>query len=316
MENYTDSDKNISLLFLVIPTIFVIIGLVYFPYPLLEGHGISQEGGMILQPILLFSSLALLLVGFLLKEEKIAGKLKIGGWAIFSLFWATKINELYFGVDGDFVNAFLCIVGIYLLCYLAYHEWLSLKSKKQIECLNWAAGVAAIAGLIYFVVELTPLNLWLTETVATHSAWVLNLATGNAEAYGINIFCEGVFAVNIIFACTAIQSMVLFIGGILPLQQTKWKIKIYGLLITVVPIYLLNLLRNALIAYLVKDNHDFFFMAHNVIGKGLSLLALILLLIIVAKIIPEIFDEIISLTDLPKRNGPLEQRIKTIWRKS
>ena len=144
---------------------------------------------------------------------------------------------------------------------------------------------------------------------------MLNLATGNTEVYGVNIYCDGQFAVNIIFACTAIQSIVIFVGGILPLQQTKWKRKMYGLLITVIPIYLLNLVRNALIAYLVKDNHDFFFMAHNVIGKGLSLLALILLLIIVAKIIPEIFDEIISLTDLPKRNGPLEQRIKTIWRK-
>ena len=57
-------------------------------------------------------------------------------------------------------------------------------------------------------------------------------------------------------------------------------------------------------------------MAHNVIGKGGSLLALVILLFIVIKIVPEVFDEIINLTDIHKRNGPLENFIKkTVWRK-
>ena len=55
-----------------------------------------------------------------------------------------------------------------------------------------------------------------------------------------------------------------------------------------------------------------FYIAHNIIGKGGSLLALIILLFIVIKIVPELFDEIICLTDLPKRNGPLEKYFKKL----
>jgi len=54
-------------------------------------------------------------------------------------------------------------------------------------------------------------------------------------------------------------------------------------------------------------------MAHNVIAKTGSLIAMIILLFIVIKIIPEIFNEIICLTDLYKRNGPLEKSIKKIF---
>ncbi len=54
-------------------------------------------------------------------------------------------------------------------------------------------------------------------------------------------------------------------------------------------------------------------MAHNVIAKTGSLIAMIILLFIVIKIIPEIFNEIICLTDLYKRNGPLEKGIKNIF---
>jgi exosortase/archaeosortase len=49
-----------------------------------------------------------------------------------------------------------------------------------------------------------------------------------------------------------------------------------------------------------------FDIAHNVIGKTGSLLALILLLLITFKIVPELYDEIIGIIGLPKRKGPLE----------
>jgi exosortase/archaeosortase len=90
------------------------------------------------------------------------------------------------------------------------------------------------------------------------------------------------------------------------------------LLVTIIPIYFLNLVRNASITYLIGiyDN-DFFYIAHNIIGKGGSLVALVILLLIVIKIIPELFDEIINLTYLYKRKGPIEILIKKlIWRKN
>ena len=110
--------------------------------------------------------------------------------------------------------------------------------------------------------------------------------------------------------------MVIFVGMILPLKNVNAKRKFYGLLVTVVPVYFLNLVRNALVVYLTGVyGHDFFPTAHNIIGKGGSLVALIILLVIVIKVIPEVFDEILGLADLYKGDGPLEQSFRKIWRK-
>ena len=309
MENTKISEDIIAPFFIIIPTILVISGLLFFPYP------IKSEIKTLLA-IPLFLGLILLGLGFLLKKGEITNKVKIVGWWLFAFYWSTLSNTLYFGEDGDIVNVSICILGVFVFFYFTYHEWLSMRRKDQVECLNWAAGAAAIAGIIYFVVELTPLAPWLIETVAAQSGWILNLFVGNIEVIGISIVYNGITVVNIIFACTALQSMVLFVGMILPLPKVEVKRRFYGLMITIVPIYLLNLIRNALIVYLMGEKIASFSIAHNIIGKGGSLVALIILLFIVIRIVPEVFNEITDLTDLPKRYGPLEKYIKkVIWRK-
>ena len=308
MEREKYSEGAIASIFIIIPTAFIIIGLLFFPFP------INEEMKALL-PIPLFAGLILLGLGSFLKKEGITNKLKIAGWGVFAFYWSTQPNTLYFGEGEDFVNAFLCIAGVYVFFYLAYHEWLSMRRKESIGCLNWIAGASAIAGFIYFVIEFTPLAPWLIETVAAQSGWLLNIFTGDVTVDSVWIN-YGSADIRIIFACTAVQSMVIFVGMILPLTKGDIKRKFYGLLVTVVPIYFLNLIRNALVAYLLGNNITDFYMAHNVIGKGGSLIALVILLFIVIKIVPEVFDEIICLTDLPKRNGPMENFIKkTVWRK-
>ena len=89
------------------------------------------------------------------------------------------------------------------------------------------------------------------------------------------------------------------------------KKKVLGLIVTVLPVYFLNLVRNVVVTYLTGEfGPDFFSVAHNYIGKGGSIIVLIILLFIITKIIPEVFDEILNLTDLYKRNGPFERFIK------
>ena len=181
--------------------------------------------------------------------------------------------------------------------------------------MNWIAGASAISGLIYFTIELTPLSIILIEIVAAHSGFLLNIFVDGVTVNGRYILFELAY-IRIIFACTAIQSMVIFIGMILPLKKVETKRKIYGLLITIIPVYFLNLIRNAGITYLIGANITDFYTAHNIIGKGGSLIALVILLFIVIKILPELLDEIICLTDLYKRNGPIEKFVnKYIWRK-
>jgi archaeosortase A (PGF-CTERM-specific) len=261
----------------------------------------------------MFLGLIFLLVGFFIKKIPLGNILKILGWIIFAFYWAAQPSTLYFGEEGDIFNAAVCVIGVFVLFYIAYHEWLSIERNKNISCLNWIAGASGIAGLIYFVIERTFIADLLIKEVAWESASVLNLIVGNSYANGDVIFLDGSYVVTIIFACTAIQSMVIFVGMIGALPKIDIKRKIIGLLITVVPIYVLNLFRNALVTFLVGRNITDFNMAHNVISKAGSLVALIILLLIVVKIIPEVLNEILCLVDLHKRNGPIEKSIKSVF---
>jgi archaeosortase A (PGF-CTERM-specific) len=191
---------------------------------------------------------------------------------------------------------------------VAYHEWLSIVRNESVSCLNWIAGGTFLAGIIYFTIEngiIPGLSDWLIETVAAQTADMLHLFGVNVTRTQDLLIYNNV-PVTIIFACTAIQSIVLFVGMIGTLPRVSPKRKALGLLLTVVPIYFLNLIRNAGVVYMVGSGMTSFEMAHNVIGKTGSLLALIVLLFITFKIVPELYDEIIGIIDLPKRKGPLE----------
>ena len=307
------SEKNttrIALMFLLIPTLMLISGYLLFPYP-------PSSFARQLSFIPLFFGLILLGIGFFLIKKRIAGWLKIIGWGLFSFFWATMPSFLYFSEGGDVFNAVVCVIGVYILLYMAYQEWVSLLRGEYISCLNWLAGGTFLAGLIYFTIEngiIPGLQEWLIENVAAQTTDVLHLfGIMTSRDHALIIYNNT--PIMIIFACTAIQSMVLFVGMISALSNVGVKRKIYGLLVTVVPIYFLNLIRNAGIVYLVGSGMASFELAHNVIGKAGSLLALIALLFITSKILPELYDEIMCIIDLPKRAGPLEHFFKLVLRK-
>jgi len=308
-EKSIPSDNKVALAFFLIPTIMLIIGYFIFPYP-------PTQFAIDLIKIPMFLGLILLIIGFHWRNKSTSIKIKIAGWLTFAFFWSAMPSFLYFSEGEDIFNAVICIIGVYVLVYIAYHEWLSLKRNEDVSCLNWIAGASGYAGLIYFGLEHTFLGEGLLRLVAEQSAGTLNLIMGNTtmihEAGRFNIYYHGSYVVTIIFACTALQAMVIFIGMIGALPKVNIKRKIIGLLITLIPIYILNLLRNSMVGWLMGENITDFHMAHNVISKAGALVTLIILLFILIKIIPEIFDEIICLTELPKRNGPLEKMFKRL----
>ncbi len=295
------TDRWVVLSFFLIPTVMLIFGYFLFPYP-------PSLFARQLSFVPLFLGLVFLGVGFFYRKKNIAGWVKILGWGLFSFFWATMPSFLYFSEGGDVFNAAVCIIGVYVLLYMAYHEWLSIIRNEQVSCLNWIAGGTFLAGIIYFTIEngiIPGLKEWLIENVAAQTSDVLHLFGVDASRTSDLIIYNNI-PITIIFACTAIQSMVLFVGMIGALPRVRLKRKTLGLLVTVVPIYFLNLIRNAGVVYMVGSGMTSFEMAHNVIGKTGSLLALIVLLFITFKIVPELYDEIIGIIDLPKRKGPVE----------
>ncbi len=298
------SEKNSALVvvsFFLIPTAMLIGGFFLFPYPV---SSVARQ----ISFVPLFLGLLFLGIGFFYRRKNTASWVKIIGWGLFAFFWATMPNLLYFSEGGDVFNAGVCIIGVYVLSYMAYQEWLSVQTNQHASCLNWIAGGTFLAGIIYFTIEngiIPGLQEWLIENVAAQTADLLFL-------FGINTTREKALIlfnntpIMIIFACTAIQSIVLFIGMIGALSRVSLKRKALGLLVTVVPIYFLNLIRNASVVYMVGSRMVSFELAHNVIGKAGSLLALIVLLFVTFKIVPELYDEIIGIIDLPKRKGPVE----------
>jgi len=291
-------------LFIIIPTIMLIVG--YFIYP----NQYPSDYVISFTYVLIVLSLALLGAGAVANEDFFGKKLKILGWMVFAFYWATQPANLYLSEDGDIFNTAVCIIGVFVLSYIAYHEWLSDKRKEEISCLNWIAGAAVLAGIIYFGVEKTPVEFWLRQVVASQSGQFLGFVTGEPVIVGgpdnLNIFYK---AANIflIFACTGVQSMVIFVGVLVPLPKVDIKRKLIGLAVTIIPIYILNIMRNAMVAFLVGNEITDFHMAHNVIAKLGALLALIVLLLIIVKIIPEVMDEIFCLADLRKRSVPIEK---------
>ena len=300
-----------TVLFFLVPTTMLIAGLLFFSFPLTD----LQRNALFFP---LFGGLILLGLGFFMNDAN-GSILKTSGWILFSFYWATQPNTLFYYEGGDIVNAVICGIGVYVLFYFAYREWIGKNNKKNLPCVNWVAGATFIAGIIYFSFDNMPyLKDGLINIVTKQSAWLLSLFSDKIKVDGSLIWfgynyemmeklgSYGATA-QIIFACTAIQSMLLFIGMITALRGTSVKSRVYALLATVPTIYVLNLIRNAGVVFLSGSQIMNMNIAHNFIGKAGSLIALIILVFLVFKILPELYDYIICLFDLPKQDGPIER---------
>jgi len=261
---------------------------------------------------LLFLSLVIFAYGFVSRKKHLILSI---AWMFFSIYWATQPEYLYYKETGDIFNAVFCIAGVYFLSYISYHEYLSYKRGEEIKSLDFLAGSSFYASLIYFGMQKIPwLSGYFIKMVAEQSTFLLKIFGYHVYAgnfYGtlnvqVPIYFNGIPSVNLVLACTGLQSMAVFMGIILAIDaepKRKWM----AFLATVPTIYFLNLIRNAGVIYGMEVlGYPFSFM-HNVIGKAGSLLALILIAYYVFDILPELYDNIIGIVKLYKRMGPIER---------
>ncbi|MDH7506999.1 MAG: hypothetical protein QHH15_04335, partial [Candidatus Thermoplasmatota archaeon] len=118
-KNIFYNENSFSFLFLVIPIVMLLIGYLVYPYP-------PSDFTLKLIQIPIFLGLIILGAGFFIKNDALASKLKIIGWMIFAFYWSTQPKPLYLNENGDVFNASVCIIGVFILFYFAYHEWLSI----------------------------------------------------------------------------------------------------------------------------------------------------------------------------------------------
>jgi archaeosortase A (PGF-CTERM-specific) len=273
-----------------------------------------------LTSIPLFSGLIILGIGFFSNHEK-KHLITAAGWAVFAMYWATQPEFLYYNEEGDIVNAVFCIVGVYFLFYIAYHEYLSHTRKEEVKSLTFLAGSTFIAGFFYFLIEKIPVFAGsLIKVVADQTVWVMKAIGYNVRAgaisYGdtitVPVYFNGNHSVQLILACTGLQSMMIFIGVIAALRGVDTRRRVKAFMVTVPVIYVLNIVRNVGVIYGVEVLHQTFYFMHNVVGKAGSLIALIVLAYLAFDILPELYDSIYSIFELPKRNGPVEIFIKNL----
>lgn len=281
----------------------------------------------ILVAIMLFLSLALLGISYFLRRKSLinkkANEIAILGWIIFGIYWVTYVP--YFLDISDLVNAGFCALALPFFGYLAYHELLSYKwhddlkeDNQTLKSLNFMAGAAFVAGTVYFLIDTIPiLSGYLIKMVSEQTEFILDrfgyeITAGkidyngnglwfreNKEVIAVSMRHGTNSSISIVLACTAIQSMMIFCGTIFCTKadkKRKWKAFMY----TVPVIYELNLIRNVGVIYLSYEKMDMD-IAHNWIGKGGSLIALIILAYITFNILPELHENILGLFDLPKR---------------
>ena len=295
----------------------------------------------ILAEVLVISSLIILSLGYFFSSKahiifgknfpvKIGHNLNIIGWLLLGFFWWIQVE--HYILINDPANGFFCALAMPFFGYLAIHEYLSIRWNANYEPLRWLAAMTVVAGGIYFFVERVPiLSGWLIQIVAEQSIWILNsfdipTSLGNLD-YGdgskyyrpasnneeVQIAIEGdewrnpdSVSVTIVLACTALQSMIIFVGGVVCTKAPVDR-RFYAFLATVPAIYLLNLIRNAVVIWLTYEHvwgDETFFYAHGVLGKVGSLIALVFLAIAVFHFLPEMQDSILGVIDLPLRKAP------------
>ncbi len=183
-----------------------------------------------------------------------------------------------------------------------------------------------MAGGGYFALYYAPvLGDHLRYAVASISTDLLSAATGEGvglvERHGpghpeyMPIMEYGEARIGIILACTGIQSILIFVGGILVTSAPAGD-KARALLATVPTIFGLNLLRvsgetwgmDYLMVQGWSEMAAYNFL-ENGVAKVASLVVLFVLAYVVFGLLPSLQADVMRLVSLPKRRGPMEEAV-------
>jgi len=232
-----------------------------------------------------------LMLTFILTKRRFLGFL---GWFLFGVYWLTNIP--YYLSIRDYYNTAIMIGAFVLFTLIAY----TVLKTRRLNVLIDVTSFSALAAIFYFPFAMIPwLKRWIIGAVVYQTMTLGHILGFDFIRLDFNKLGYNGKHVEIILACTGIQSMALFAGATLGIKA-EWSRKIKAFLISVPVIYVLNLFRDVfvLVAYggmWFGDNS--FYIAHNVISKVLATLALVLISLGVFKFLPELADLIYDLKE-------------------
>ena len=133
---------------------------------------------------------------------------------------------------------------------------------------------------------------WLLEQLPENGMFVQLISTDGSS-----------IGINFVLACTALQSIIVFVGAILAVKS-KVNLKVRTLLIVVPLIHILNLFRNAGLIWLHTNYPDWewfgisiFDFGHSYASKVLSLFAMFLMAIVIFEILPKLHSNVLKVID-------------------
>lgn len=261
-----------------------------------------------------------LAVGLMIASSAIPRTLRIRkliggiGWGVFSIHWGYQ--PLHYIEIQDYANVgltFLFALFCLLLGSIMLQEYrkgpLILKNDKEVmhlavssttegnplDITSMLTSASAIGALVYFPFANFPsLNTWIIGNVTSQVTWFLQYFGFPAYMKSWNTITLNGYTVEIILACTAIESIALFIGLIGSVRAPLSRL-IPAFVISVPVIYVLNLIRDIFVVIAYGEQWfgtDSFIIAHNYIAKAGSGIALFLISYAVLKILPELFGMI------------------------
>lgn len=250
----------------------------------------------------LWLALGLLLAAVAVRREDRRRAVAAAGWASFAFYWGSLALFFLGYLPGpeariDRVNAALSALMIPFSLFVA---WRLMRGGSP--ALWKLTRATAFVGIVYFPFTEIP---WLRSALI---AWTdgLTAATLNAigvpvafsspylwvQTYNPDILPDGIPIVEIILACTAVESIALFGGVILAIGENRRRMAI-ALLATLPAIYLLNLVRLVFVTSAYAYNWfgpaiQSFEVAELGMAKIGSTLALIALAYVTFRILPEV----------------------------
>ncbi len=238
-----------------------------------------------------FTSIALMLI-YVVTRRRILG---FAGWSLFGISWLLKID--YYLEIGDYYNTAIMVSAFSLFTFLG----ITILRTRNSSVFISATSVVLVSSLIYFTFALTPLK----SNLISHTTDV-TLLFAKSVGFDFTRHSEDIIRyrddyVQIILACTGIESMALF-AGISISTSAQIRRRVMAFMISVPVIYILNIMRNVFIIAAFGDGWfgpaDYsFYIAHHVISKVLATLALIFISLGVFRLLPEFADMIFSLKD-------------------
>lgn len=238
-------------------------------------------------------------IGFL--ASLVSGRFRkyaaIVGWTFIVLFLFAEL-PYYFSIN-NFMYPVMAALSVPFLYITVKHL---LWDDRRVIHLSLAA---AVAFLIYAPFEYIPmLGNWLISVVIGQIVITLDTLGHAVTLTDWNIIARNGLRVEIILACTGIQSIAIMLG-VAAAVPTTVRQKVLAFILVAPTIYILNLLRNVFVimAYTeqwfpyfpdIAGNGEFgyesFFWAHNVIAELLALVLLVAIAYGLFRIIPNLGD--------------------------